>query len=367
MAKDTEYRQTEEALRRSEERFRGLTESTSDIIWEIDGKAVYTYVNPKITDVLGYQPEEVIGRRPFYEFLVVPEDRTRIRNEFQAFLKEKKPFIRFENRNLHKDGRTVILESNGVPFFDARGRFRGFRGIDRDVTETRLLRENMEFYRRQMVIAQEEERKRIARELHDETAQSLASLSVAIGDIILMMEKDGDVACQRLQKIPSKIEQTVEEVRRFSHALRPSLLDKFGLTSSLKLLAREMKTDHDLNCVVKVTGAEVDLSPEIELTAYRIIQEALHNTTKHTKATKATIGITFSHDAVKVEIIDNGDGFKLPAMLSNYARSGKLGLISMNERANLVGGTFKISSNQGIGTTVSIEIPREVKFSPPKA
>jgi signal transduction histidine kinase len=116
--------------------------------------------------------------------------------------------------------------------------------------------------------------------------------------------------------------------------------------------------------MVQVTGAEVNRSPEIELTAYRIIQEALHNITKHTKATKATIEVTFSHDAVKVEIIDCGGGFKLPDMLSNYARNGKLGLISMNERANLVGGTFKISSNQGIGTTVSIEIPREVKVSP---
>ena len=364
MPKDIECRQAEEALLRSVERFRSLTESTSDIIWEVDENAVYTYVNPKVTDVLGYQPEEVIGRLPFFEFLVVPEDRARIRSAFKTFLKEQKPFTRFENRNLHKDGHIVILESNGVPYFDAEGRFRGFRGIDRDVTETRLLRENMEFYRRQMVIAQEEERKRIARELHDETAQSLASLSVAIGDVILMIEKDNEAAYQQLQEIPSKIEKTVEEVRRFSHALRPSLLDKFGLTSSLKLLSREMKADYGLNCVVKVTGAEVDLSPEIELTAYRIIQEALHNVTKHTKATKATIEVTFSHDAVKVEIIDCGGGFKLPDMLSNYARNGKLGLISMNERANLVGGTFMISSNQGIGTTVSIEIPREAKVNP---
>jgi len=359
MLENTGHMPIENTLRKGEERFRSLTESTSDIIWEVDTRAVYTYINPKITEVLGYEPNEIIGRLPFFDFLVVPEDRARIRNEFKAFFKAKRPFTRFENRNLHKDGRIVILESNGVPIFDAGGRFRGFRGIDRDVTETRLLRENMEFYQRQMTIAQEEERRRIARELHDETAQSLASLAVAIGEIILIMEKDGKEAYRRLQEVPSKIQQTVEEVRRFSHALRPALLDKFGVMSSLRILAREMKADYGLKCAIKMTGTEVYLSRESELTMYRIVQEALHNVTKHSKATEVTIGIDFGSRATKVDIVDNGGGFKVPKILSNYARTGKLGMISMNERACLVGGTFTITSHGGKGTMVSIEIPRE--------
>ena len=85
MFQNTEHMRTEEALRQSEERFRSLTESTSDIIWEVDARAVYTYVNPKITEVLGYEPDEVIGQLPFFDFLVVPEDRARIRDEFKAF------------------------------------------------------------------------------------------------------------------------------------------------------------------------------------------------------------------------------------------------------------------------------------------
>ncbi|UCD83224.1 MAG: PAS domain S-box protein [Deltaproteobacteria bacterium] len=139
----------EEALRVSEQRFRDLTESTSDWIWEVDARGVYTYASPKLKDLLGYEPEEVIGKTPFD--LMPPKEAKRIAREFKAITKSRKPFTGLENTNRHKDGRLIVLETSGVPVFDAGGRLLGYRGIDRDITKRRQaeeeLRESEERYR----------------------------------------------------------------------------------------------------------------------------------------------------------------------------------------------------------------------------
>ncbi len=129
----TDRKRAEEALRRSEERFRALVESTSDWVWEVDAGGVYTYASPKVKDLLGYEPEEIIGKRPFD--LMLPADAERVALQFAAIAESKKPFARLMNVNLHKDGRSVVLETSGVPLLDAEGRLLGFRGIDRDITD----------------------------------------------------------------------------------------------------------------------------------------------------------------------------------------------------------------------------------------
>jgi len=131
------HRRAEEALRASEECFRALTESTSDWVWEVDVDGVYTYASPKVKDLLGYEPEEVIGKTPF-DFMP-PEEAKRIAEEFRAIVDSQRPFAGLENTNLHKDGRLVVLDTSGVPFFDAYGRLCGYRGIDRDITERKKL------------------------------------------------------------------------------------------------------------------------------------------------------------------------------------------------------------------------------------
>ena len=145
----TKRKKAEAALRESRERFRALTESTSDWIWEVDKNAVYTYSSPKVKDLLGYEPDEIIGKTPFE--LMSKNDAKRIRTEINALIKAKKPLERLVNENVHKNGRIVILESSGVPILDAKGNFRGYRGIDRDITESKLaenkLRESEERWR----------------------------------------------------------------------------------------------------------------------------------------------------------------------------------------------------------------------------
>jgi PAS domain S-box-containing protein len=141
----TERRQAEKALRDSEQRFRNLIESTSDWIWEVNTDGIYTYVSPKVKDLLGYEPEELIGKTPFD--LMPPDEAKRTSEEFRAIVESKKPFERLENTNLHKDGRLVVIETNGVPFFDTDGQFCGYRGIDRDITNRKQVEEELKKYR----------------------------------------------------------------------------------------------------------------------------------------------------------------------------------------------------------------------------
>jgi len=119
------------ALRESEERYRTLVETVSDWVWEVDENAVYTFVSPKVRELLGYEPGEVLGKAPFD--LMPPDEALRVKEIFGRYAARREPFPAVENTNLHKDGHLVVLETSGVPFFDANGTFRGYRGVDRDI------------------------------------------------------------------------------------------------------------------------------------------------------------------------------------------------------------------------------------------
>ncbi len=126
-------KQAEEKLLESEEKYRKLVESSSDMIWEVDKNGTYSYVSPSVVTLLGYTPEEVIGRKPF-DF-IVPAEMETIGKEFNDCVVSLRPMVRLENTNLHKDGHYVVLETSGEPVLDSTGNLLGFRGIDRDVTE----------------------------------------------------------------------------------------------------------------------------------------------------------------------------------------------------------------------------------------
>ncbi len=136
-----ESKQAEEALRTSEEKFRALTETTTDWIWEVDKEGVYTYVSPKIKELLGYEVNEVLGKTPFD--LMAGEEAEKVSEVFKEKVANKEPFYKLENVNRHKDGHLVVLETNGIPIFDEKGQLKGYRGIDRDITEHKRAEEEL--------------------------------------------------------------------------------------------------------------------------------------------------------------------------------------------------------------------------------
>jgi PAS domain S-box-containing protein len=137
----TERKKAQDELREAEEKFRGLVESTSDMIWQVDEKAVYTYVSPKIKDILGYEPEEIVGRTPFD--LIDEQDEHKIIDAFLEIANKKEAFHGLENCNIHKNGSRVLLETSGVPILDETGQLLGYRGIDRDITERKKVEESL--------------------------------------------------------------------------------------------------------------------------------------------------------------------------------------------------------------------------------
>ncbi|MCD4785128.1 MAG: PAS domain S-box protein [Candidatus Eremiobacteraeota bacterium] len=155
----TEQKRVEQALRESEKRFRDLSESTSDWIWEVNENAQYTYTSPVIKNLLGYEPEEVIGKTPFD--LMSKEEGQRVGKIFAGIVEKREPFFHLENNNLHKDGRSVYLETSGVPIFDEAGSFRGYRGIDRDITQRKETEEELDKYRANLEEKVEERTKQL--------------------------------------------------------------------------------------------------------------------------------------------------------------------------------------------------------------
>ena len=141
----TEHKRAEEALKKSEQRFRSLVEVTSDWVWEVDKNSIYTYASPKVKGLLGYEPQEVVGKTPFD--LMPPGEAERVDGLFKDIIKSRKPFNGLENTNLHKDGRLVVLETSGVPIFDASGGLAGYRGIDRDITKRKQAEEEIKKFK----------------------------------------------------------------------------------------------------------------------------------------------------------------------------------------------------------------------------
>lgn len=242
---------------------------------------------------------------------------------------------------------------------------------DRDVTvlsavarqaaiaiENARLYENMRFYAKQILTAQEQERRRMARELHDDTAQSLVALSRQLDALLVNSEGETSPSVKgRVENLRKLTAQIAQDVRRFSQDLRPSSLDDLGLLPTLEGLASTMSEEDHIEARLEVVGGQRRLSPEVELVLFRIAQEALTNVRKHSGATQVVTTVEFCNGTVKLTVRDNGRGFRLPGQAREFVEAGKLGLTGMVERAELAGGTLTVHSGSGQGTTVQAEIP----------
>lgn len=223
--------------------------------------------------------------------------------------------------------------------------------------ENARLYENMRFYVRQITKAQEDERKRIARELHDDTAQTLIDLSRRLDDLATSSEPLPETAIARLEEFQELIDNVLRGMRRFSRDLRPSVLDDLGLLPALEWLTVNLMQEDGIKTELKVHGTKRRLPPEAELALFRIVQEALNNVRKHAQASRVVTTVEFGQGRVKITVDDNGQGFELPGRTDDLAATGKLGLIGMHERARLLDGTLTVYSEPGEGTTITVDVP----------
>lgn len=221
-------------------------------------------------------------------------------------------------------------------------------GMARQVREAQ---DAMQNYIAQITRSQEDERLRLARELHDDTIQSLIALQQRVELTQKALGNDPRLAAARLDELKGLLMETLTSVRHFVRDLRPTYLDELGLIPALEALARESSAGFE------VQGDERRLDGERELVLFRIVQEALRNVAKHARATEVRVKLAFEGEAVTASVEDNGIGFKAPDGPAEYARAGHFGLTGMQERAQLFGGNVYVKSERGMGTKVLASLP----------
>ena len=229
--------------------------------------------------------------------------------------------------------------------------------IARDAIAEKQMQENLRFYLQQVTKAQEEERKRIALELHDDTAQELVALSRKLDSLTSSAAHLSPQDISYLEELRRHTDKILDGVRRFSQDLRPSILDDLGLVPALEWLTSDLTNHFGIAIGIGLFGSPYRLPPDTELVLFRIAQEALRNVWKHSEASRAWVTVEFDEAKTILTVKDNGKGFELPKRVGDLASTGKLGLAGMQERAQLIGGMLTLHSEPGEGTTVTVEVP----------
>jgi PAS domain S-box-containing protein len=358
LRKEREYRTqleaAQEELRASEEKYRELFSSAFDAIWVHDLKGDVIAANRASEKLTGYSMKELMQKN--VKSLLSADDlylASQIRRKLLAGEPVEQPY---EQHLIKKDGSegfvqlaTSLVLSDGKPV--------GFQHIARDITEQKRMQDNLRFYLQQVTRAQEEERKRISRELHDDTIQALVVLARQLDATATGNKALDDDDRRRLEELREQANNIMQGVRRLSQDLRPAALDRLGLLPALEWLASGVKDFSGIDVKVNVTGKERRFSEEVELLLFRIVQEALRNVWRHSQASEADISVEFGDNQTQIAIIDNGKGFDVPQTIGDLTRTGKLGLAGIQERVQLLGGSLTAQSQPGKGTNITIKLP----------
>lgn len=369
----SERKRIEQQLRESEQRYRTLAETAQDMIVLIDRQGRLLYVNQFTAHMLARRLEQIIGRK-YSLFLDRQSNRELGRYLEQAF--QSAEVVTFE-APLKLPGGSAWFEIRLVALPAGEGKPYAVLGIARDITARKMVEDRLREAQReleqrvrertaaleaaeaqlralnmQLIQAQEEERRRVSRELHDDAGSLLISLKYGLLSL-LEEQPDGEEATtlrRRLAETLGIVDETIEHIRTLSHFLRPPALDVGGLHVSLQDLCHEFEEHTGL--AARYHGQPVEgLSEEIAITLYRFAQEALTNVVKHARASRVEVRLRATPAAVTLSITDNGRGLK------KEAAANGMGLLGMRERLGLLGGKVSLQSGKGRGTTVTARVP----------
>ena len=331
-----------------EGRYRAILQAVADAVISCDTEGVIDSWNSGAESLYGYTAGEAIGN-PIgiimpWEFISSYDERIKaaVAGEISGI---------FEAKRLTKDKLTVSVSINVSRIIDAQGNVIGLAAVHRDVASQKLAEKG----RRDLAVV--EERNRLAREIHDTLAQSLTLMVLRMGFAGEAMASDPAAARAELESIAILATECVEEVRRSVWDLQPQALDSSGLVEAVQ---NEVKRLHlnNIDGALRVSGAEiVAMDPRNRSAALRVIQEALNNVIKHSKAKTASVFLGFDPEELCITVADNGIGFDHPGRQVGSPSGGGFGLTSMQERARLIGGSVQVQSTLGQGTTVNVCIP----------
>jgi two-component system, NarL family, sensor histidine kinase UhpB len=349
---------TRESLSVREAFLRAMLDNFPFMVWLKDTSGRFLAVNQAFVRACGRsRMGEVIGATDFDLYpkelaqRYVDDDRSVMKSKRQKEVEE--PVV--------IEGTTRWCETFKTPILDAGGKVLGTTGFARDITERQRMDQELRAQREQLRAlaahaesVREDERVRIAREIHDELGQALTcmSMDLAFLEKQLPRGKGSEQANARLAALTEMIKETVKTVRRISSELRPSILDDLGLSAGVEWLGRDFETRTGLKCAVSVSSS-IELPPQKAIVVFRMCQEALTNVARHAKATQVSIDLIEAEGQLTLEVRDNGRGIREQELQSRTS----FGLLGMRERASLLGGTATITGEAGKGTSVVVQVP----------
>lgn len=349
-------REAQGELAASEARYDRLVRAMSAIVFELTPDGDVVFANDAVTAILGYAPAELQGQR--WVNAVVPLDQRDLLAGFYQRM-QAGDVSGYEVTTTAKDGSRVFLELSTANHYLPDGSLERIVGIATDITERKKAEaavkqqgEQLQALTRRLISVQEEERRKLARELHDEAGQYLAALSVGIGALAKKADCPPTMAT-RLREYNSLVSNLAQEMHEIVVALRPASLDRNGLDAAVAQYVSSIVERYGLDVKLAARGMEARLPSEIETAIYRLVQEALTNVVLHARASQARVHIERDPDAIAAVIEDDGIGFDL----EEAARSGRLGLVGMRERTQMIGGEIKIDTGPGRGTRVAVRVP----------
>ena len=320
-------------------------------ITDISGK--YIEVNNALCDLFGYSRDDLLTMTVMDTDLELPTKKAWLKqiNHIKTSDNQATQELR---RIKHKDGRILYLQTHNK-YIESMYLQQGlFYCFGTNVTDLVKHRENLELLNRRCINAQEMERLRIARDLHDMLTQGLIVIRMEIISFLKQIKIHSHKI--KMTEVLGLLDHALDDIQNISKQLRPQNLDAFGLIKSIQLYVDDFEKLSKIRCQVKIMNPsliEMDINKEISITAYRILQEALLNVLRHSMATNVIVTISCKDDILRISINDNGCGMDSDV----YIKTSSLGILGMYERAHLVGGNLTIKSKLGKGTKVIISIP----------
>jgi len=340
-----------ETLRESEERYRELFENAKDAIYVHDLDGTYIRINRAAEELSGYSREEILGHN-FTEF-ISKEHIKLVRQNFCTKL-ARVGQTSYEVDVIAKDGRRVPVEVSSQAIYE-NGVLVGIQGMARDITERKLAQDALQTFSRQLIEAQEDERRRISRELHDQIGQILTAVKMNLYAVQPFC-KTSEAGSYVKDNIGA-VEEALRLVRDLSVDLRPPVLDDLGLVTALQWYVDRYlrRTGLSGEVIIDLPDHNERFSRERETACFRIAQEALSNIARHAQASQIQVQLAKDGNVLLLTVKDNGVGFDLESL----RKRATLGLVSMQERAHAAGGAIEIDSARSRGTEVRFTLPLE--------